>query len=99
MGSGGTRVQNGRLIGTGAEISVRTVGFRPRMVELYNVTSGDKMVWTQTMADAAGVKTVAAGATSYVTSAGVTPLSDGFKLGADTDMNVSGESVHYVAHE
>ena len=99
MGSGGTRIETGKFYGTGADKTIRTVGFRPSMVELINLSSDDKMKWVEGMADAAGHKTVKAGASSFVTSGGVTPLSDGFKLGADTDMNVSGEEVLYIAHE
>lgn len=99
MGSGVKRMVTGQLIGTGSALNVRTVTFRPSKVELYNEDGVAKAVWTNTMADAAMMKQVTAGTISVVTSGGITPLSDGFTLGADTDMNVSGEKVHWVATE
>jgi hypothetical protein len=99
MASGGTRIKNGSVTGTGAALNVRTVGFRPRKVELINKSSSDKLTWTESMADAAGHKQVAAGTSSFITSLGITPLSDGFTIGADTDLNVSGEDVYWTAHE
>jgi len=99
MGSGGTRVETGKVFGTGAEISFRQVGFRPTKVELINLTSHDKLTWMDQMADAGGHKQVAAGTSSLITSGGITPLSDGFKLGTDSDMNVSGEALAFIAHE
>lgn len=99
MGSGVSRVKTGAVVGTGAALDVRTVGFRPSCVKLINGDSDDSMIWSDTMADAAGYKSLKAGANAMVTSDGVTPLSDGFRLGADTDMNVDGELVHWVAFE
>jgi len=99
MGSGVQRQVTGKLIGTGADLEVRTVTFRPAKVELYNEDGVCHAVWTKTMADDAMMKTVTAGTVSVVTSNGITPLSDGFALGADTDLNVSGEAVHWVASE
>lgn len=99
MGSGGTRIKTGGFYGTGAAISVRTVGFRPKYIELINYTSKDKMVWTDDLADASGIKTVAAGTTTVVTTGGITPLSDGFSLGTDADMNVDSERVIFIAHQ
>lgn len=103
MGSGVNRMMTGSLVGTGSAINVRTVTFRPRKVEIFNVSGVCMAVWTNTMADASALKTVdsGAGATdiSFVTSDGITPLSDGFTLGADSDLNASGETVHWVAHQ
>jgi len=98
MGSGVQRTRCGSFYGTAANIDIRTVGFRPRKVELYNVDGLATLIWTESMADAAGVKRVTAGTMSIAT-AGVTPLSNGFRLGTDGDMNVAAELVHYVAHE
>lgn len=99
MASGGTRIMTGRVVGTGAALNVRVVGFRPKKVELVNQSSSDKLTWTDKMADAAGHKQVAAGTSSFITSNGVTPLSNGFTIGADTDVNVDTEPVYWVAHE
>lgn len=99
MGSGGTRIETGKFYGTGANKDVRSVGFRPSKVELINLSSHDKLTWVDVLADGYGHKQIAAGTSSLITSAGITPLSDGFRLGTDTDMNVDGEEVMFVAHE
>jgi len=78
---------------------VRTVTFRPTKVELLNEGGLATAVWSETMADAEMLKRVTSGALTKVTANGVTPLSDGFRLGADADMNVDGELVHWVAYE
>lgn len=104
----GARVKTGQVIGTGAEINV-ALDFTPTKVELYNVTGLASLMWSSSMAPASGVKTITAGTMSFVTTGGVTPvekrvLSDsgddrGFKIGADTDINVASEIIHYVAIE
>ena len=99
MGSGVSRVMTGSFVGTGASLNVRTVGFRPRAVKLINVTSNDSLEWHNTMSDAAGYKCVAAGTRAMISTKGITPLSNGFTLGADTDMNVAAEQVSWVAYE
>ncbi len=99
MSSGGIRKVTGSLLGTGASRNVKTVGFSPKRVEVHNVASGgkNKLYWQDTMADAAGIKTLANGTVSELSTLGITPLADGFTLGADTDVNVSGEKVHWAA--
>lgn len=100
MSSGVARSMSGGYEGTGAEISIRTVGFRPKYVKVINTGGGpDMLEWTDGMPDAAALKSVAAGTNTYITSLGITPLSDGFKIGADTDVNVSGEKGVWVAFE
>lgn len=99
MGAGVNRNMAGSFIGTGAEISIRTVGFRPKRVDIFNETGDCMAFWTASMADASAMKTIAAGTTAFITSNGITPLSDGFKLGADTDLNVSAEKFHWFAQE
>ncbi len=99
MASGTSRVVRGSVVGTGAALNVRTVGFRPRTVRLLNLDGVAKATWQNTMPDAAMWKVVTAGTQSYVTSNGITPLADGFQLGADTDLNVAGEVVHWEATE
>lgn len=96
MASGGASVRTGAFRGTGAALNVRTVGFRPRYVRVVNITSRDEIEWFEGMADAAGVKRVAAGTGTLLTSKGITPLADGFTIGDDTDLNVAGEICHYV---
>lgn len=99
MASGAAKVAYGAVVGTGADLDVKSVGFRPRSVELINMDSGDELKWSGSMPDAGGLKRQAAGTSVVLTTTGVTPLAAGFRLGADTDMNVAGETVHFVATE
>jgi hypothetical protein len=89
----------GAVTGTGADLDIKTVGFRPRSVHLINTDSADEMTWHHLMADGYGLKRVAAGTGSVVTTAGITPLAAGFRLGADADLNVAGETVLWEATE
>jgi hypothetical protein len=90
---------SGSAVGTGANLDVKSVGFRPRKVQLWNVASGDRMTWVESMPSGYGFKEVAAGAGSYVTTGGISPLVDGFRLGTDSDMNVNGESLIWHAEQ
>ena len=99
MASGAAKVVRGATVGDGTAQNIRSVGFRPRSVKLINVTSGDEMFWQEGMADDEGFKRIAAGAGALVVSDGVIPLSDGFTLGADADMNVAAEKVLWEATE
>lgn len=114
MGSSvGTRMVAGKVDGTGAAINI-SLPFTPKKVELYNVDGDCFGVWTDTMAAASMQKTVTSGAgttdISFVTTGGVTAIEQlelddgaspgrGFTIGADTDVNVSAEVIHYVAYE
>jgi len=97
MGSGRSRKYIGTFVGTGADLEIRKVGFRPVHVEVYNVSGLCKMVWSKTMADDTALKQITDGTLSLAATNGITPLSDGFALGADTDANVDGESGFFVA--
>jgi hypothetical protein len=101
MSSGVNKVIVGSFYGSGATKEVRTVGFRPKLVRLVNVASGGlvRFEWFQGMADDTAIKTAAIGDISVLTSLGITPLSDGFQVGADTDMNVDGELIRFEAVE
>ena len=100
MSSGVNRVLTGAVEGVAAaDLDVRTVGFRPKKVELLNEGGLASAVWTSSMKDGEMLKQVTAGTMTKVTATGVTPLSDGFRLGQDADMNVAGELVHWVASE
>jgi len=103
MASGAAKIIRGSFVGTGSSKEIRTVGFRPRSVRVYNVTGNCQGVWLDTMADGACQKTVDSGAgtsdVSFITSNGITPLSNGFTFGADSDLNVAAEVVHFEASE
>lgn len=78
----------GSFLGTAAELTVSKVGFRPKRVELVGANN-IMFVWHDGMADASAQKTVAAGTRTQITSAGITPTSSGFTLGADGALNVA----------
>lgn len=100
MSSGVMRTMRGGFYGTGAAQDMRSqVGFRPRAVKLINRDGLCKLDWSEGMADGSGMKQVTAGTLSFITVNGITPLSDGFRLGADTDINVAGELIYYEATE
>lgn len=99
MSSGVQRAAQGSVVGTGSAINVRTVGFRPSSVKLFNVTGLVIAEWKATMADASLVKQVTDGTISFPTTLGITPLSNGFTIGADTDVNVAAETIHWEARE
>lgn len=99
MGSGVNRVMTGSLKLGGTAYNIRTVGFRPRKVEVINSDGLCKAEWNKSMPDAYMVKTVTDGTISYASANGITPLSDGFTIGADADINVDGEQVHWTAWE
>jgi hypothetical protein len=98
MASGGTRMKCGTFTGTGAAISITTVGFKPRRVKCFNISDPATIEWNEAFADDAGYQSDA-GTETYLSSAGITPLANGFTLGVDGDVNVSGETIHWEAHE
>lgn len=75
---------SGTFVGTGAAIEVKAdkVGFRPRTVHLFNLTTGDEAKFVEGMPDDAAFVRDSTGASSFVTSGGITPLATGFGLGA-----------------
>ncbi len=86
--------------GTGAAITFDDIGFTPAAVEIINVTGGVLFFWTNKMTAGAGYKLVSGAANtvtfSAISSGGVTPLPNGFILGADTDVNVDGEVMQII---
>ena len=83
MASGVQRLA-GTFIATGALQSVLTVQWRPKKVTVYNRTTGITLEWNEAFEDASGKKTLAAGTVSFVTTGGITPVSNGFTLGTDS---------------
>lgn len=74
-----------------------TTGFRPRYVLVVNLDSRDQMEHFEGMTDGHGLKTVAAGTRTVVTSNGITIADDGFTIGLDTDVLVSDEQLTWIA--
>ncbi len=82
--------------GTAAAFSI-TTGFKPLVVVVRNVTSGDTYEWYHGMAAASAFKTVTAGTNSIITTLGITQGERGFTIGLDTDINVSSEQLSWYA--
>lgn len=99
MSSGVQRMRVGAFTGSASAVNVRTVGFRPTRVELINITGLETATWQEGMADASMIRRITAGDMSLVSSNGITPLSDGFSIGADGNLNAAGELVRWVAFE
>ena len=94
MSSATRVVQMGQVTATGAALEVRSVGFKPEKVILFNKTNQVQLVWNKMLADAEGIKTTAAGAVSLEAADGITPLNGsptdgppGFSIGALADVN------------
>lgn len=93
--------------GTGAAIIIE-LGWVPDYVKVQNWEAADfaSLEWFKGMADAAAIKQ-ATSTSSLLTTLGITPYQGsgtagaqkkkGFTIGADTDVNVSGESITWVA--
>ena len=77
MSSEGSKLHTGAKDGTGSAMNIRTVGFRPRVVEVTNSEGTVTAIWQDTMADASAFKRVTAGDATFITSNGITPLSLG----------------------
>lgn len=97
-GDGIVRVATGRYLDTGTVAAYTvTVGFTPRYVGIFNLTSGDQMEWYEGMAAASARKQVAAGTGSLITSNGITVSGNTFVIGLDTDVNVTSEQISWIA--
>ena len=91
----------GTVEGTGAAINI-PIGFQPDYVRVVNVESADTMEWFRGMANASGIKTVAAGTKTLPVANGISALNsktsgEGFVIGADADVNVAGETIRFFA--
>jgi hypothetical protein len=98
MASPGYMVIAGQLIGTGAPLVCKTVGFTVKSLTLN--AGGASANYTKNMADGSMYKRTTAGVGSLVTGGnGITPspTHDGFTLGADADINAAGVVIDYVA--
>lgn len=97
-------VARGTVEGTGAALNIQC-GFTPAHVRVLNVDGLATMEWTSDFADGTALKTVTAGTMSLAGSNGITPYagtaggdSAGFTIGADADVNVSAETINWVAY-
>ena len=99
-------VKSGTVEGTGAAITI-SVGFVPSIVKLYNIDGNCMLHWNSSMGDGYGQKVVDSGSgttdISTISSNGVTVVNTarsqmGFIIGADTDINVSAETIVWEAY-
>lgn len=94
-----SEIVTGTVEGTGAAIEIE-VGFSPRWAHIFNIDGDAVLFWTADMGDDTGYKFIAAGTNALIASGGVTPSDEdddfrGLTLGADTDINVDGETLVY----
>lgn len=89
----------GQVTGTGSALDVKKLGFRPRVVRLINIDGICTATWLQGMPDASAWKELNhdTAQRTFITSDGITPLANGFTIGADSDLNVSGERIFIEA--
>jgi hypothetical protein len=97
-GDGVSRVATGRYLDTGTVAAYTvTVGFTPKYVGVFNVTSGDQMQWFEGMTSGHALKQVTAGTSSILTSNGISVSGNTFTIGLDTDVNVTSEQISWIA--
>ena len=93
MASPSTRFENGSFIAAGVLVTCNKPGFRPKTVKL--VGANNVMIeWNDLMEDGHGLKTLANGTRSTITTGGITPTMSGFTLGTDASLNVA-QSIKY----
>jgi hypothetical protein len=93
-GQGIARGSNGTNTGDGTVLTVN-LGFRPKMVTIFNET--DAILWQKmdTQADANAMKQVTAGTTTKDTTSAIVFSANGFSTSAA--LNASGKVLHWVA--
>lgn len=93
--------KTGSFVGAGSAQNITTLGFRPRLVRVWNKDGLVSAYWNKEMPDASAWKELNHGTVqrAFITSDGITPLNNGFTFGADSDLNVSGETCYFEAHD
>lgn len=96
----------GRYLDTGTAAAFTiTTGFKPRYVEVWNVTAASTglvgVKWFEGMADASAIKINDEGTSetgvTLITTLGITVSETGFTVGLDTDLNVTSEQLSWMA--
>lgn len=95
------KVMTGAYVGSGAQLDVTSIGFKPAAVELVNKDGLVRAVFTQEMPAGTGFKQINHDSAQnvWITANGVTMLANGFRVGTDADLNTAGETVYWVAYE
>jgi hypothetical protein len=103
------QAKKGTETGTGAIIPI-VCGFTPSHVRLMNIDGNVSLDWTDDMAAGGGYKIDGGSVdngykvgSEYITTGGITVMTDsdgtrGFYIGADTDINVVGEEIIWIAY-
>lgn len=89
----------GSVTGTGSALDVTKLGFRPRVVKLINKDQPATLYWNKEMPNASGLKEVAAGTKTFPTTNGITPLANGFRIGALANINVADQVIYFEASD
>lgn len=90
----GPRYATGTVTATNAVLSIRKVGFKPKKIRIYNLTTHVQIEWFSELAEETQtIKIAQNGDKSIVTSAGINLLDGtstqppGFSVGAIADVN------------
>lgn len=90
------------VTGTGSAISI-FCGFRPVRVTIYNRTKNAQGFWTEAMPVASAQLIIDSGAgttdVSFVTSAGITPVFNGFTIGTNASLNSASDVIYWIAEK
>jgi hypothetical protein len=95
------RIKTGTVEGTGSAISM-DIGFIPQKVQLINIDGDALLEWTEDMGAGKGYKILGTGLGALIATGGITVSAEtstyiGFSIGADTDVNVTAETIVYTA--
>lgn len=99
-----SNIITGSRDGTGADIDIE-LGFIPSQVVVLNTEAADfaELRWLNSMPNASAIKRVTSVFTKIL-ALGITPLGaaagdtiQGFRIGADADVNVLGETLQWFA--
>jgi len=94
MASNLNKIRNGKHIGDGSDRTV-VLGFKPKKVELLNVTDGTDFKKLGTMELKKARKEIAAGDKTYVDS--ITINANGFTI--EAAVNIADKEFHYAAFQ
>lgn len=103
MASGVKKTASGVYFGTGAALAIEAdkVGFYPRYVKIFRLTTALSVVEhvAESMTDGTSFVQPAAGGATALTANCVTPSATGFSLGTSAHCNNSGDKYAYFASE
>lgn len=91
------KVVAGTVEGTGSAIAITSVGFKPVAVIVWNQDDPVLGFWLYTMTDDHLALLMDTPALTHETSGGITPGERGFSIGTNSDLNVSAQTLHWLA--